>query len=155
MEPTDFQTLDPRVRTLWLLGQAVPFGVAGLIGAGVLVATDLPLLGLACGVVGIAAMLVMALLVAARYRRWQWSARRHSLELRHGVVRRTESSVPFPRLQQIDIVQGPLERWLGIASLVVRTAAATSDSRIPGIPLEAAERVRASLLERAGNDDAV
>jgi membrane protein YdbS with pleckstrin-like domain len=154
-QPLDFQPLDPKVRIVWIAGQAGPVALAGVVGAIALTITDLAALGIAilvgCSVVAIS----MALLAGARYRYWRWAADASSLELRHGVVLRTASSVPFARIQQIDITQGPVEQWLGLATLAIRTAAATSDATIPGIPLASAESVRASLLRRAGRDDAV
>ncbi len=155
METAEFQPLDPRVRTVWLLGEALPFAVLGLVGGLVVAFAGIPALGVALAAMLLSVAAVASLMVSARYRRWQWAARPESLELRHGVIRRVESSVPFGRLQQIDIVQGPIERMLGIATFVIRTAAATSDGRIPGIPLTSAETIRATLLRRAGRDDAV
>jgi membrane protein YdbS with pleckstrin-like domain len=149
------QRLDARIRTVWLLGQALPIAVLGVIGGLAIAATGIPPLGLLVAVACLALAAGVAVFVDARFRRWSWWMTAESLELRHGVIRRTESSVPFRRIQQIDIVQGPIERWLDIATLAIRTAAATSDGTIPGIPLEDAEGVRAKLLTRAGRDDAV
>jgi uncharacterized protein len=155
VDTDEFQPLDPRVRTVWLLGEALPFALLGLIGGTVVAIAGIPGLGAALAAMMLSVASAVALMVSARYRRWRWAAQPDSLELRHGVIRRTESSVPFRRLQQIDIVQGPIERMLGIATFVLRTAAATSDGRIPGIPLVSAETIRATLLRRAGRDDAV
>ena len=68
---------------------------------------------------------------------------------------RQASLVPYHRIQQIDVTRGPLERALGLSHLVLRTASATSDGMIPGIPAERADELRRLLLERAGLDDAV
>lgn len=149
------QLLDPRVRTVWLVGQALPLAVLGVIGGVAIAITGIPPLGFFVAVACLALAAGAAFFVDARFRRWSWWMTAESLELRHGVIRRTESSVPFRRIQQIDIVQGPIERWLGIATLKIRTASAFSDGTIPGIPLEGAEAVRATLLRRAGRDDAV
>ncbi len=143
------------MRTVWLVGEALPFALLGLIGGVVVAFAGIPNLGIALAAMLLAVAAAVAFLVSARYQRWRWAALPESLELRHGIVRRTESSVPFHRLQQIDIVQGPIERALGIATFVIRTAAATSDGRIPGIPLASAESIRATLLHQAGRDDAV
>lgn len=155
MNGDGFEALDPRVRTVWLVGQALPLAAFGVVGGVALALADVPTLAAAIAAVGVVGAAVVAVLVRARYRRWRWAAAADSLELRHGIITRVESSVPFHRIQQIDIVQGPIERVLGIATLVIRTAAATSDGQIPGIPLASAESVRAALLHRAGRDDAV
>jgi membrane protein YdbS with pleckstrin-like domain len=77
------------------------------------------------------------------------------LELQHGVVVRATSLVPYHRIQQIDLHRGPLERFLSLSTLVLRTASATTDARLPGIAAEHAELLRHELLARAGVDDAV
>jgi uncharacterized protein len=87
--------------------------------------------------------------------RWSWTIFDDAIELRNGVVSRRASLVPFHRIQQIDLHRDPLERMLGLSSLVLRTAAATSDARIPGIDAGHAEGLRHQLLARAGIDDAV
>ena len=87
--------------------------------------------------------------------RWQWSVFDDALELRHGVVSRSASLVPFHRIQQIDLHRDPIERMLGLSTLVLRTAAATSDAKIPGIDADHADGLRHRLLARAGLDDAV
>jgi membrane protein YdbS with pleckstrin-like domain len=151
-----FQSLDPRVRTLWTIGSA---GSAVLTA--IVVTIGLVLLDVAGSLVMVTVVLGAALALGAAvwarlaWARWQWSAGSRALELRHGVVILRASVVPYHRLQQIDVVRGPLERLLGLATLTLRTAAATSDARIPGIDAASADDVRRLLLERAGRDDAV
>jgi membrane protein YdbS with pleckstrin-like domain len=71
------------------------------------------------------------------------------------VIIANESLVPYHRIQQIDVERGPLDRLLGLSSLVLRTASATTDGKIPGIPAATADALRVRLLTRAGADDAV
>lgn len=86
-------------------------------------------------------------------RTWQLDAR--SLELRHGVIVHRASSIPYTRIQQIDVERGPIERLAGLSQLVVRTAAATTDGTLHGLEPDAAVHIRAHLLEVAGIDDTV
>ncbi len=109
----------------------------------------------AAALAGAGSTVVAARWARAAYVRWRWSAGARALELRHGVVIAHHSVIPYHRLQQIDIVRGPLERVLGLATLTLRTAAATTDAQIPGIDAAAADALRRLLLERAGHDDAV
>jgi len=106
----------------------------------------------ALGGAGVIASIVWARLAWAH---WSWSVFDDALELRHGVVSRSASLVPFHRIQQIDLHRDPIERALGLSTLVLRTAAATSDAKLPGIDAEHAEGLRRRLLARAGLDDAV
>jgi uncharacterized protein len=147
--------LDPRVRVVWAIGSGVPVLVAGLVGA--IVAQWQGWTGVAVGVAVGAVLYMAALLVWVRlaWDRWTWAAWSDALEVRHGVITRRASLVPYHRIQQIDLHRGPLERFLGLARLVLRTASATTDAEIPGIPLARAESLRPRLLARAGVDDAV
>ena len=48
-------------------------------------------------------------------------------------------------MQFVDVTAGPLERALGLATVQLHTAAATSDARVPGLPPEEASRLRDRL----------
>ena len=67
-----------------------------------------------------------------------------ALELRHGVVRRIHSAIPYFRVQHIDVAQGPFERAVGLSRLVLHTASAGTDATIPGIAAGDAEACAAS-----------
>ncbi len=45
-----------------------------------------------------------------------------SLRLRHGLWKITESTMSFANVQQVVISQGPLQRWLGLANVEVKSA---------------------------------
>jgi uncharacterized protein len=93
--------------------------------------------------------LYAALYPPARYRRWRWRLGALALELRYGVLVHRHESVPYFRIQQIDVAQGPLDRLLGLATLQVTTASASGSVALPGIAAADAPQVRAELLARA------
>ncbi|MFW6010049.1 MAG: PH domain-containing protein, partial [Actinomycetota bacterium] len=78
-----------------------------------------------------------------------WQLTDRALELRHGVVVHQQETVPYFRIQQIDIVQGPLDRLLDLASLQVTTASASGSATLPGLVADEAPQVRSELLTRA------
>lgn len=84
-----------------------------------------------------------------RYRRWHWQLTDLAVELRYGVLVRQQETVPYFRIQQIDIAQGPLDRLLNLASLQVTTASASGSASLPGIASAEAPQVRAEFLARA------
>ena len=84
-----------------------------------------------------------------RYRRWRWQLTELAIELRYGVLVRTQETVPYFRIQQIDIAAGPVDRLLDLASLQVTSASASGSATLPGIAADDAPRVRAELLARA------
>ena len=152
----DWRALHPAVRTVWsvqvVLVGLIVVGTAGLVivAAGaepVWLATLLPLVaGVAWGATAG---------VALRYRRWGFRFAAEALELRWGVWFRTVSAVPYHRIQQIDVEQGPIERRLGIVKLALKTASTASDGQVPGIRAEEAEGIRERLVAFAARDDGV
>lgn len=72
------------------------------------------------------------------------------LMARRGIVFRSMSSMPYGRIQYVDVDSGPLERMCGVARLTVRTAGTTTGTMVLfGIPLNVAEELRADLVSRA------
>ena len=55
-----------------------------------------------------------------------------SLRLREGLWTVREMTLTYPNVQNVTIEQGPLQRLLGIADLVVQTAGGGSGGRGPG-----------------------
>lgn len=152
-EPTE-HSLEEGLRKEWLtIGLLV---VSPLVLVVLLVGGEAGGIGLAAGAV-VALMLVVAVwaLSGAVFERWRYVLWADAIEVRHGVIRHVATFVPFHRIQQVDVERGPLDRAFGIATLVLRTAAATTDAKIPGLNPHVVEDLRQALLERAGIDDAV
>jgi membrane protein YdbS with pleckstrin-like domain len=133
MTPEPSRRLAPAARWLWrlqgLLAGAVVLAPVAAMSAelpGGAVWTLLPLL-----VLVVAAGLVPEL----RWARWRYEVRDREIDLRHGTVRITRTLVPMLRVQHVDTTRGPLEQLLGLATVVVHTAAGATT--IPA--LEAAE----------------
>jgi uncharacterized protein len=137
--------LDPRVRTAWWLEGA---GLAAVVTAAAAVAAAVfgfgapPRVAL---VVGVPAALMAGFGPVLRYRRWRYALAEAELWLCFGVVRRTVSVIPFSRLQFVDTKQGPLDRALGLARLVVHTAALGTSGVLPGLDAAAAAGLRNRL----------
>jgi hypothetical protein len=153
--------LDRRIVTVWTVQEAVGYGVLAVavlavdIGARV-AGADLPgPPGLVAGLVAVLGGLAAWWLPRASYRHWRYEVAPDALELRHGVVRRVHSAIPYFRVQHIDVAQGPVERAVGLARLVVHTASASTDATIPGIAAGDAEGLRRLILARTGHGDAV
>lgn len=155
------QPLDRRVRVLWwtdvalaTAGAAVAFGLLGWVLAARTSLSAATVVTVTVLVVGTGGALGAGWVPLA-HRRWTWALAPDAVELSHGVVWRTVSVVPYARVQHIDLEQGPVERLLGLVTLRLRTASATSDATIPGIATGEADAIRALILARAGRDDAV
>jgi membrane protein YdbS with pleckstrin-like domain len=84
---------------------------------------------------------------------WGYAERDQDLLVRHGLLVRRLSIVPYARMQFVDVTAGPLERAFGLATVQLHTAAAASDARIPGLVPEEAARLR-DRLTALGEDRA-
>jgi membrane protein YdbS with pleckstrin-like domain len=106
---------------------------------------------------GMAALVIYAVwrsIVTVRaVKAWGYAERDQDLIVRHGLLIRRLSIVPYARMQYVDVTAGPLERAFGLATVQLHTAAATSDARVPGLPPAEAARLR-DRLTTLGEDRA-
>jgi membrane protein YdbS with pleckstrin-like domain len=86
-------------------------------------------------------------------RAWGYAERDQDLLVRHGLLIRRLSIVPYARMQFVDVTAGPLERAFGLATVQLHTASAASDAKVPGLPPEEASRLR-DRLTALGEDRA-
>jgi membrane protein YdbS with pleckstrin-like domain len=82
---------------------------------------------------------------------WGYAERERDLLVRHGLLIRRLSIVPYARMQFVDVTAGPLERAFNLATVQLHTAAAASDARIPGLPPQEASRLRDRLAALGEN----
>jgi membrane protein YdbS with pleckstrin-like domain len=107
---------------------------------------------------GPAVLLFLYLLAWApsrRYRAWGYRMDGEELQVRRGVWTRVHTVVPLDHVQHIDVSQGPLERSLGICSLVLHTAGTLhSQIVVPGLTRETAEGIRDEIRARIREEPA-
>ncbi len=85
---------------------------------------------------------------APRNRRsWGYREQEEELVVRSGVAFRRVVSVPYGRMQFVDLQAGPLARRFGFTSLSLHTASTRTASTVPGVPHEEALRLRLRLTE--------
>jgi membrane protein YdbS with pleckstrin-like domain len=90
-------------------------------------------------------MLIRLIFVIRGLRAWGYAERADDLLVRHGLLFRRLSIVPYGRMQFVDVTAGPLDRMFGLATVQLHTAAAASDARIPGLEPAEAARLRDRL----------
>ncbi|MFB6202830.1 MAG: PH domain-containing protein [Halorhabdus sp.] len=155
---TDRRTLDARVRWKWslraLVVAVVLAVVVGLVSAFVLEWGLLPAVGTFIVAFGLSLGHALAL-----YRSWVYRVREDALYLERGVLTHVKTVVPFVRVQHIDTSRDPVDRALGLSSLIVYTAGSRgADVTVPGLTPEEAtdlqERLKV-LAKDATGDDAV
>jgi membrane protein YdbS with pleckstrin-like domain len=100
-----------------------------------------------------AAVLIVMIFVLAftprRVRAIGYQLRDDDLLFRRGLLFQRFVSVPYGRMQLVDITRGPLSRLLGLSDLHFVTAAASSGVMIPGLLVADAEELRDHLVSVA------
>jgi membrane protein YdbS with pleckstrin-like domain len=71
------------------------------------------------------------------------------LRVVRGLLFRADTTVPFGRVQHIDVSRGPLERYYGLATLVLHTAGTHNASiLLPGLGEDDALAMRETVREK-------
>lgn len=92
-------------------------------------------------------LMLVAVVRVLQVRRLAYQVREHDLSLRSGVITHRVASLPFSRVQHVNVQRGPIERSLGLATLRVSTAG--PDISLPGLARADAERIKLLVTERA------
>lgn len=144
----DWRGLAKPYRTLRRIGTlfwVVPFAMAAAVAY--LFMPDMTWLWIA--------LLAAGLLLAA-YRFWRMDALWRSygyaeladdLYITRGIMFRRLTAVPYGRMQLVEVESGPVERALGLATVKLVTASASTDATIPGLRPDEAARLRDRLTE--------
>jgi uncharacterized protein len=132
-----------RVRLITLAVVLVPLVIA-CVAAGLLLSRWVLLCALALLLVGG----WVAWLVARQVSAISWVELDEEIVIRKGRMFRSLVSVPYGRLQYVDIQSGPLARANGIASCEIHTASPESGGSLPGLPVAEAEALRSRLAAR-------
>lgn len=141
-----WRPVSPALRTVrlitlfaWLTPFAAAFGVLAVIvsawfwvGAGVTLAV----------------IVWGAWLIVRQVSAISWIELPDEIVIRKGRLFRTLVSIPYGRLQYIDVESGPLMRSRGISSCEFHTASPQSGGTLPGLPTEEAEALRGRLAAR-------
>lgn len=146
----DFSPVDPNFLRVSLIGYVIGIVIVLAVGIGVSIVVSenkwIPLAVMA-GVLLLSGLSVVGTILGVKNIGYQ--VREHDLSYRRGVVTKTVSTVPFVRVQHARVTQGPVERAFGIAKLAVSSAG--PDLNIAGLSFGDAERLRAIVVERAGD----
>lgn len=155
---TEPRTIETTIRWKWALRVLAAAAVVGVVVGAISVFAiewgPLPGVGAAAllALVGVGHSLLL-------YRSWRYEVREDALYLERGVITHVKTVVPFVRVQHIDTNRGPIDRLLGLSSLVVYTAGSRgADVTIPGLTPQDAEDLQERLkllAKESTGDDAV
>ena len=96
------------------------------------------------------------------YKYWQYELKEDSFRKESGVIWKRYVSIPYERIQNIDINRGVWARILGLSDIQIQTAGSSAisygrgglagvgaEGRLPGIGKDEAEKLRDELIKRA------
>ncbi len=140
--------VSPRLATArraLLMMTLIPFVIGGIV----LGALGLVPLWIALYAVAVIVFLVWAWwIIGRRVRSFGYAERADDLLVVSGILVRRLVIVPYGRMQLVDLRAGPIDRSLGITTVQLHTAAATTDATIPGLLPDEAAALRDRLAAR-------
>ena len=142
-----FVSVDPRYLRVSLTGVALAATVVAVGTVMFAVQANQKIVPLLIGGAVLPLLGLVAVMRTLEVRRLAYQLREHDLSLRSGVITHRVESLPFSRIQHVNVRRGPIERSLGIATLQVSTAG--PDISIPGLTQADAERIKLLVTERA------
>ncbi len=152
--------LHPRVTIVWraigALTTLLFTALVGILEARLLAPAGIGLVvpGLLTGCVALVGLALALTWPSLRYRHWHWLVERDRVLIHKGVVWRSRSLIPRVRVQHVDTRTSPLQRWLGLSSLIIYTAGTRgADAEIPGLDSEQAESLREELAHLEDLDE--
>jgi len=145
MDAEQLTPLDPAYASML----RVKFGIiAAVLLAGATIA-ELAIPGYTGAVwapVGLFALYLLIRVPMRRYAARGYSLEEERLRVVRGILFRSDTVVPFGRVQHIDVDQGPLERAFGLATLPVHTAGTHNASvSLPGLAQADAGAIREDI----------
>ena len=99
------------------------------------------------------------------YKRWFYEFTDTNLKIEHGIIWKHYKSIPYERVQNVDIHRGVIARILGFSSVVIHTAGYSggysgyggyaaakfgAEGLIPAVNTEEAENIRGFLMKKIG-----
>ncbi|PWG03567.1 PH domain-containing protein [Sphingosinicella humi] len=87
------------------------------------------------------------------WRRFRYGLGAGEVVIESGLLQRTRRSIPFERIQDVDIERGPLQRLFGLAKVRIETGGGVKDEGLlDSVTMAEADRLRAVI--RAGKGEA-
>lgn len=91
------------------------------------------------------------ILAILSYNNWGYEFRKDNLYIKRGIIWKHYSSIPYERVQNVDIVRGVIARLVGFSCLRIQTAgysgAVSAEGSLPALDEKEAEEYRDFLLK--------
>ncbi|MFT4522678.1 MAG: membrane protein YdbS with pleckstrin-like domain [Bacteroidia bacterium] len=156
IEDIDFKSIHPSYRTIMLFGSSLFFIVVTSAG---IIAQQLGLVIIPAFVSAIVwsawllFILANTLFTLKNFTTRKYAVREKDITFQSGWVFHNITTVPFTRVQHIELEEGPMERFFKLASLQIYTAGDSgSDLTIKGLEKEEAKKIKAFITQEVNHD---
>jgi len=141
--------VSPKLITARRITLALVYILVVAVAVALFLIPDVPLwiAGVTAGVV-LAIFVWLWWLIGRRVRSYGYAERDDDLLVASGILFRRLVIVPYGRMQLVDVQAGPIDRALGVTTVQLHTAAATTDAAIPGLLPDDAAALRDRLAVR-------
>ncbi len=158
------QQLDPKAVWLFFIGSVASLFISLAVLTIVLInliifASQMFQLNFLYGLIFIPIILVLKYFWAVfTYKNYKYELRADGFRKEHGVISKKYVTIPYERIQNVDIYRGLLARMLGLSDLNIQTAGMSStvgsygggaEGRLPALNPQVAEKLRDDLIARA------
>lgn len=100
------------------------------------------------------AMLITLAFINPRFRSMGYVLRQRDIVFRRGVLMHIQTVIPFNRVQHCEIRQGPIEKYMDLATIKIYTAGGhSSDLSIQGIRSERASKLKEFIINQVSQDE--
>ena len=99
------------------------------------------------------------------YKNWKYEFNPRELKIEKGVIFKVYKSIPYGRVQNVEIHRGVLARMTGFSTLNIHTAGyhssgrrggqARAEGHIPAVSIEGAEKIREFLMKKVGSKQGI
>lgn len=167
------QHLDPRAKWLFFLNYIVLVGLlfGSFVTSVILIWMDEANDGIFVFPIGLVLLYSFGVVVVSSlatavwanlsYRYFLYELTEDTFRKEHGIINKHYVSIPYHKIQNIDIHRGVLDRILGLSTIYIQTAGASSvssrsnkhnayaEGQLPGLSKELAEQLRDELLSKS------
>ena len=85
------------------------------------------------------------------YNRWFYEMDNSRIKIEHGIIWKRYASIPYERVQNVDIHRGIIARICGFSTLLIHTAGYSVqgvEGRIPAVGIKDAEKIREFVIKK-------
>lgn len=160
LDTITFTPLNPQYRKVVLIRLAVVvlflvvIGIAPMVVKQVIPDLEIPQ-GISIAIMAFALVLAMLIVVVnlLGFKQKGYAIREKDIIYKSGLINRTETVIPFNRVQHVGIYEGALLRVFNLCTVEFFTAGgAMGDLRVPGLSKEDGERLKAYVIKNINEE---